>query len=271
MPAQRVQPGQLCIAAALNKVLSYDIIRQTKKIAASFDNDASGVYDNPVPPQAMINCRHLGLPRLVAKMLTIILNNAIYKIRTGHGILTQTYQTNDRRCILDTGQGSCASLSIWFAVLNPMLLSMAVKYTCFEVKSPSGRHISRIGDAYVDDISMMKTSDSLATNNQQPFIQTTVEMEEIAQNFERKLFSTGGSLNLKKCFWYLISYRWKSDGIARMVTNVSSPREIKMTQGFDLQEKVLIHREKYDIAQRTLRIWIIPAGHMPHIYPTVQT
>ena len=30
-------------------------------------------------------------------------------------------------------------------------------------------------------------------------------MEAIAQDFERKLFSTGGSLSLNKCFWYLIS------------------------------------------------------------------
>ena len=56
MPAQRAQQGNLCITAALNKVLSYDMIRQTKKIAASFDNDAKGCYDKNVSPQAMINC-----------------------------------------------------------------------------------------------------------------------------------------------------------------------------------------------------------------------
>ena len=50
MPAQRAQPGNLCIAAALNKVLSYDLMRQTKKLAASFDNDAKGCYDKIVPP-----------------------------------------------------------------------------------------------------------------------------------------------------------------------------------------------------------------------------
>ena len=31
MPAKRAQPGNLYIAAALNKVLSYDLMRQTKK------------------------------------------------------------------------------------------------------------------------------------------------------------------------------------------------------------------------------------------------
>ena len=109
MPAQRAQPGNLFIAAALNKVLSYDMIRQTKKLAASFDNDAKGCYDNIVPPQAMINYRRVGLPRSEAKMLTTILNNTVYRIRTEHGISSRKYQTNALRRILGIGQGSCAS------------------------------------------------------------------------------------------------------------------------------------------------------------------
>ena len=77
-------------------------------------------------------------------------------------------------------------------------------------------------------------------------------MDETAQNFERKLFSTRGSLNLKKCFWYLISWRWKPDGSATMVTHASSPGEIQMTEGFDVQKKVAIHREECEISKRTL-------------------
>ena len=103
MPAQRAQPGNLCITAALDKVLSYDMIRQTKKLAASFDNDAEECYDKIVPPQGMINCRRLGLPRSAAKMLTTTLNNTVYIIRTGNGISSRTYQTNALRRILGTG------------------------------------------------------------------------------------------------------------------------------------------------------------------------
>ena len=198
MPAQRAQPGNLCIAAALNKVLSYDLMRQTKKLAASFDNDAKGCYDNIVPPQAMVNCRRLGLPKPAAKILTTILNNTVYRIRTGHGISARTYQTNALRRILGTGQGSCASPSIWVSVLDPILWSIAVKYSCFQLDTPAGSKISRIGDAYVDDTSLMKTATTEEYNNRASVLQLTTEMEEIAQNFERKLFSTGGSLNLKK-------------------------------------------------------------------------
>ena len=92
MPEQRAQPEYLCITASFNKVLSRDITQQTKNIAVSFDNDASGACDNMFPTQAMINCRRLGLPRSAAKMLTSILNNTIYKIRIGNGISTCIYQ-----------------------------------------------------------------------------------------------------------------------------------------------------------------------------------
>ena len=70
---------------------------------------------------------------------------------------------------------------------------MTTQYTCFEVTSPSGSKISRIDDVYVDETFIMKTLDSSAINNQQQVLQITAAMEEIAQNFERKLFSTGGS------------------------------------------------------------------------------
>jgi len=114
---------------------------------------------------------------------------------------------------------------------------MAVKYSCFEFETPSGRTISHIGDAYVDDTSLLKTSNSPATNDNAPIGTITREMEAIAQNFERKLFSTGGALNLKKCFWYLISWRWEADGTATMATTTQTPEEIKLTQGCKLGEK----------------------------------
>ena len=103
MPAQQAQPGYLCISAALHKVLSYDLIRKIRKIAISLDNDAAGCYDNIVPPQAMLNCHRLGLPKSAAKMLTVILNNTVYRIQIGHCLSAQTYQTNALHRILGTG------------------------------------------------------------------------------------------------------------------------------------------------------------------------
>ena len=94
-------------------------------------------------------------------------------------------------------------------------------------------------------------------------------MESIAQDFERKLFSTGGRLNLRKCFWYLISWRWNPDGTSTMATIDQSPAELRMTQGYKFTEKVALARIACDTAKRTLGTLINPQGNMKNIDPTL--
>ena len=144
------------------------------------------------------------------------------------------------------------------AVLDPILWSIASKFTCFQIDTPTNDKIDRIGDSYVDDTSLMATSDSPATNSPLAEVTLTAHMSKIAQNFERKLFSTVGRLNLKKCFWYLISWRWNPDGSSQMATLDQSPAELKMTQGYKFLEKVKLDRIACDTAKRTLGTWINP-------------
>ena len=116
-----------------------------------------GCYDRIIPPEAMICCRRWGLPKSAAKMITVILNNTVYKLRTGHGVSAREYMSNALRRILGVGQGSCASPAIWMAVLDPILWSLAEKFHGFRLESPSGIKINRIGDAYVDDVVLTLT------------------------------------------------------------------------------------------------------------------
>ena len=107
--AQHAHPGHMAQSAVLSKVLSYDLIRLARKIAASMDNDAAGCYDKIVPPHKNICYRRLGLPVSAAKMLAIVLNNTVFYLRTGYGVSAKTYCSSEIRRILGTGQGSGAS------------------------------------------------------------------------------------------------------------------------------------------------------------------
>ena len=69
MTTQQARPGFQSIIAALNKVLVYNHWCLTQREGTSFDNDV-GCYDRIDPPQAMISCRCMGLPKLSAKILT---------------------------------------------------------------------------------------------------------------------------------------------------------------------------------------------------------
>ena len=53
MPAQQAQLENLYLETVLNKILSYDLIRQIKEVTTSFDNNCKGAYDNlvPLPPR----------------------------------------------------------------------------------------------------------------------------------------------------------------------------------------------------------------------------
>ena len=101
--AQHARPGHMAQSVVLSKVLSYDLIRLAKKIAASMDNDAAGCYDKIVPPHGNICCRRLGLPASAAKMLAIVLNNTVFYLCTGHGVSAKTYCSTEIRRILGTG------------------------------------------------------------------------------------------------------------------------------------------------------------------------
>ena len=160
---QHARPGHMAQSAVLSKVLSYDLIRLAKKVAASMDNDAAGCYDKIVPPHRNVCCRRIGLPKSAARMLATVLNNTVYCLRTGHGESARTYYSDQTRRILGTGQGSGASPCIWSAILDTILWSIAQKYMLFKLNGPTGKTISKLGDAYVDDTALMYVAQESGT------------------------------------------------------------------------------------------------------------
>ena len=198
-------------------------------------------------------------------MLTIILNNTIYKIKTGHGISAKQYLSDQLHRILGVGQGSCAAPSIWTAVLDTILWLVAEKYVAFQMTSPTGQHKERLGYAFVDNIALMAnmlpeqniTKDSTIKEHDM-----TTHMKKIAQDFERKLFTTGGALALHKCFWYLIIWKWMEDGTAKMKTKSEAPGEIHLTQADNRDTTAKITRKEIDESERTLGVRLNPAQNM---------
>ena len=85
------------------------------------------------------------------------------------------------------------------------------------------------------------------------------KIETIAQDFERKLYSTGGNLSLKKCFWYLIDWIWDDAGNAQMRKIEQGKADISLTQG-NFNKKYRIKREEVDTAIRTIGVRVNPKG-----------
>ena len=164
-------------------------------------------------------------------MLATILNNTIFYLRTGHGVSARTYCSDSVRRIIGTGQGSGAFPYIWAAIFDTILWSIAQKHTGYKMKSPSGKVVRKIGDAYVDNTALMYVAQTDTEMKQEEREEVNTEINKMAQDFEKKLFSTGGELALHKCYWYLIDWRWEEDGTAIMATIKDSPGTMMLTKG----------------------------------------
>jgi hypothetical protein len=73
------------------------------------------------------------------------------------------------------------------------------------------------GVSFVDDTGLGVTSNftwihsNTAEENYREEIQQVIQkLKNLAQHWERLLFSTGGALNLQKSFWYLVAWKWSS-------------------------------------------------------------
>ena len=62
---------------------------------------------------------------------------------------------------------------------------------------------SRFADAFIDDTALGFTDYGKLT-----YQQMASRLQSIAQSWEHLLHFSGGSLNLKKCFWYLLYWEW---------------------------------------------------------------
>ena len=224
------------------------------------DNDAAGSYDKIVLPHRNICCRRLGLPASAAKILAIVLNNTVSYLHTGHVVSVKTYCSTEVCRSLGTGQGSGASPCIWTAILDTMLWLIAQKYHLFSILNPLDRIAEKLGDAYVDNTALMYASQNdMNGNNKENSKEVTEQITRIAQDFEKKLFCTGGELALHKCYWCLINWKWEDNRVSQMATRAESKGGIILTKGYR-EEKVTIERLECTEAVRTTRVRIWPSG-----------
>jgi hypothetical protein len=83
-----------------------------------------------------------------------------------------------------------------------------------------------------------------------------INLQHTAQTWERILYSSGGALNIKKCFWYLVHWEWHK-GRPSMATSVMTLAMITLTSGSTPVYEVVPRKEPWD-AMRTLGVRVAP-------------
>jgi hypothetical protein len=100
------QHSKMCINPVLNKVLSYDLIRQTKGNGAFIENYAVGCCDRLVNSLVFLKLHHLGIPITVLQSIQNSWNQACHHIKTKYGYSSCTYSNTAFQPLFGPGQGS---------------------------------------------------------------------------------------------------------------------------------------------------------------------
>ena len=212
--------------------------------------------------------RRLGMPGLAIMSLGLTWAGMEHIIRKAFGRSTQTYKSTKRVPLFGAGQGSTAGPFFWMlmfwvmaAAFGRALQGMIFMYIWAILIA------QHKGDAFVDDsqfgvTSSYKDDNTLTMNDNIRLheLQVIEDLQKLAQQYERLLYTTGGALNLKKCHWVLISWMW-NNGTPTLATIEQAPGELLLTDGIS-QVLSAIPRLQPTASYRTLGAYINGSGKM---------
>jgi negative regulator of replication initiation len=264
--------GKQCIDVVLLKQLTYEIARMTRTDITTFDNDAKSCYDRIVMSYALHRCQQLGMPVKACKMLGEYLDNARYYIKTQLGVSEGFYQSSKENPLHGAGQGSKLSPPIWTFVSTAGTEILEEVNDGLTVCSPDqNTQATRPIDAFVDDtttwanqfVKELLTYAKTRFNTETAYLllnDLVYKTTELAQSWEELLWSTGGKLELPKCFFYIVSWWFDHNGEAKVRTKAELKEQgikIDIIESETKETAAIKHRDCRE-AHRTLGPMICP-------------
>ena len=209
----------------------------------------------------MIVSWRLGMPVPAVATHATVLFHMKYHLKTKFGISAAYIQSSIDNFLFGTGQGSGASPAIWL-LISTVLLSVLTKIAKrgMMFKSPDNSiAIERYSDAYVDDTQNGVNDAYLPSPWSIQELSTT--LSATSQSWEKLLYCSGGALELSKCFYYLLYWKWV-DGLPILhtkseISDQTTP--ISLTSGSNSTSTQITLRDPGD-AHKTLGIHLAPTG-----------
>jgi hypothetical protein len=194
------------ILHALNKQLSYDILRQTNTPRALCSNDAKSCYDHILHAVASLCLHHIGLLEGTIVCMFTTLQNMEHTVRTVYGDSDNSYGGHLWVVPMQgIFQGNGTGPMLWAVVSTPVLKVMRTEgFGTYFQACISGEAIRFIGYSFVDNTDLIQTAKSTHDNE----LEVTSEMQRAINMWEGAIRATGGAIIPTKSFWYLIGFKW---------------------------------------------------------------
>ena len=250
-------PQRTAQDAIVEKIISLDLMRVLKLSGAIFDCDAKGCYDRIIPALQSIFSRRLGIPIRTAMFFATLWNGCKHFVRTRFGVSADFYAGTFEAALFGIGQGNGAGPAFWLSHLIVMFCVLDTLTHGMQFHSPSRKtkHKSP-GMGFVDDVTLGCTNKFQNKTNDKEYLNqdegTTVlqQITENAQHWEKMLYADGGRLELKKCYWICITWKW-INGIATLRSNQNSNLTMNLWQS-EAKETVVIDRKSTNDAPKVL-------------------
>jgi hypothetical protein len=203
------KPGSRAIDVAVHKELRYNYSKLTRTPLITIDNDAKSCFDRIMCNVAMLISKYYGIADNYCRLQSNKLKGSIFRLRTGIGDSKTTYTNTDEEPIYGTGQGSCASPAIWLLIssfIMDLLQENANGMTMCDILKH--KITKKWIEGFVDDNSNFTNNNYYDEN----LINLLKKAQHDGQTWEGFLSTTGGELELQKCFYYILSWNWDKWG-----------------------------------------------------------
>ncbi|KAI2499829.1 hypothetical protein MHU86_14646 [Fragilaria crotonensis] len=231
----------------------------SRKSFVQMNYDATACYDRIIPNLATLASRRFGVEKQVTLMNSRTLEQAQYFIRTEMGLSTTSYTHSEEFPIYGTGQGSGNSPMIW-CFLSSLL------FQCYETRAHPATYSNpdrtnqnqwyMIG--FVDDtngqanqFSEDETPETLPTLHQWS--------QENATLWAQMLGVTGGALELQKCSYHAMSWKFTVHGAPVLFACPKEYQTLKVTDPYTGRSQSLQYLPPHT-AHKTLGHFKEPAG-----------
>ena len=239
--------------------LQLEMSRLTRKTLILTNYDATACYDRIIPNLAMLASRKFGVGKSVTAANAQTLEKATYLLRTDLGLATEGYTHSESSPIYGTGQGSGNSPAIWCFISS-------VLYDCYDQLSATAEYCAPDGSkgltlgmvGFVDDSNGQTNSFRAPETSRTPLTVLT-QMQNNAQIWSDLLEVSGGALELSKCSYHVVRWRFSSQGSPVLASEQKLFTPVAVTERLSGNRKELEYLPPHK-AHKTLGHYKEPAG-----------
>jgi hypothetical protein len=209
--AQFAIPGQTYNNAVLNKILFFDLSRQSLSPGILSDFDATVAFDRVLAGLSIITCQRVGLPQTAGLFMYELIKDTKFYLITGFGKSIASYSnTMNNKTGQGVLQGSSSACRIFILNSNVSLSAYHCHATGASFKHPISVHtVTDYAVQFVGDTSQFVNVMGLSPTAQQdepPLLYDHLfkSASKNAQTWADYLWLSGGKLQLAKCFYYAL-------------------------------------------------------------------